>query len=377
MIRFHMALSVGCSMIAACAGTSVDQTPPPTPVPGFVSSTPIAVRALEDVVVVSSDATGITLAYAAGTDGTVLRYANQTWTREDTTTTANLHGIAAFVRDDGSEDVIAVGDEGTVVRRFPEGYFVIEPPSEFDHTSLSAIAFAALDDAYVVGDNGTAIRISSGAQTSLAPQAQLERPIDIRTVAADGTVTITEGTERFAIKDAFKSVVVVDNDVFIVGERGAVFRHARGSTDLFVREDSRTNRPLTDIFAGPALYAATTDGVLLVRGGDGVWSDTVLRTPAPVFLQGSWASRGDDVYAVGMAAAVYRFDGSSWLLTDLPPGTEMRAVAGATFTNADGIEQREAFAVGAHGLILRGPTALPRAGETLLVERQAESEEEP
>ena len=106
-------LSVGCEVLEP------EPEAPPPPPPGFVVSTPFPTRSLQYVVVVTADDAGITSAFAVGTDGTILHFDGAAWSREsvDGGLVEDLEGVSGIVDNDGFEHVLAVGEDGVVVRR--------------------------------------------------------------------------------------------------------------------------------------------------------------------------------------------------------------------------------------------------------------------
>ena len=106
--------------------------PPPfvEPVPGFVVSQPVPdVRALTDVAVLTTNSERITLAYAVGTDGAILRYDGAAWTQEFTGLDADLESISGVVDQGGIETVLAVGAAGAIVQRIDGRWGQLQSPA--------------------------------------------------------------------------------------------------------------------------------------------------------------------------------------------------------------------------------------------------------
>lgn len=342
---------IGCS----APGAAVDEEPPPPPPPGFVVSIPFTVRALNDVVVVDRGATGITAAWAVGTDGVVLHYDGTRWAQETSGVDVDLQGVSGIIDPDGDPYVVAVGADGTMLERVGAGDWRAVDTTVDD--LLFSVWVRARDDVFVVGDRGRVIRFDGEVAEPLVDEVLL----DTGAVDEDGAPI------AFPIADPLKSVMGRDNEVFAVGPRGGVYRF---DGERFAREDSQTARPLVDVFTRAGVWAATTDGVLLRRRDDG-WNDTDYNTPVPAFLQSIWARHDGDVFAVGLTPEIFHFADGEWHTTPVGDRVELRAIDGSELPlAADEPEEtprrREVLAVGAGGRIVRGPLAVARAGETAL-----------
>ena len=349
---------VGVSL-AACDDPieeDVDVEPPP---PGFVVSTPVTTRTLTDVAVLGADVDGITLAYAVGTDGVITRFNGTGWAKENSGTDFDLEGVSGFVDGEGVETVMAVGAGGTVLSRVNGVWTALPSGTE---RLLFSVWVRRDDDAFVVGDRGTVLRYDGTALTALTDELLIDT----------GTVDDAGNAIEFAISDPLKSVMGRGADeVYAVGPRGVVYRY---DGTRFLREVSETNRPLVDVFTRGGIFAATTDGVLLRRRGEG-WNDTDFITPIPIFLQGVWARGDGDVFAVGLGRDVFHRTDGVWTGTDVGEGVELRAIDGVELPLAedapeDAVAQREIMAVGAGGRIVRGPLVEPVDGESRLKTRE-------
>lgn len=356
-------LLVSGALAGACDELVAPPPPPPEPVPGWAVSTPLEVRTLTDVTVTRADHTGITSAWATGTDGVILHWDGATWTPETTNVAVDLESVSGLVDGDDIEHVFAVGADGTVLRHSSAapGWQVLST-GVTEH--LFGVWMHQRDDVFVVGDRGRVLRFDGEVIVPLVDEVL----IDTGAVDENGAVI------EFPIADPLKSVMGQGGDnVFAVGPRGSVYRY---DGTRFRREDTGTNRPLADIFTRAGVWAAATDGVLLRRRGEG-WSDEEFIAPVPIFLQGIWARGDGDVFAVGLSPEVFHLENGLWSLTSLGAGAVLRAVDGAELPPdpeapplAEGEEPpptvRQVFAVGAGGRIVRGPLVLPLAGEVAL-----------
>lgn len=353
MSRSHVAALTVTVLLCACAP---EEVPPPAETevaPGWVLSRPFPeTLSLQDVVTLST-----TRAYAVGTGATLLRYDEGSWTQEaapdGVDAGAVLESVSGVVDEEsGAEVVMTVGEGGLVLLRGESGWSRLESGTT---AHLFGVWVRALDDAFIVGDDGTILRWSDGAVTSMDAEATQERTLP------DGTV------EPYRIPEALKSVAGRgSSDVYVVGLGGSAY-HFDG--ERFTREDSGTSRPFTDVFTGAGVLATATDGVVFRRRGEPddqgrYWADA-LRVPVPLYLQGVWATGGDDVYAVGMAGSIFHWDGSAWTTTTLSEESHLRAIDGVYEVLEGAGEGEEAsveirrtvFVVGAGGRILRGPSA--------------------
>lgn len=342
MRRSHVVLSLVLLSAPGCEPEVVPEPPETEVAPGWQLSRPFPeTLSLQDVVTLSP-----TRAYAVGTGGTLLRYDEGTWTREDAPEAAadpRLESVSGVLDiESGAEIVMAVGEGGAVLLRGEGGWTSLESPTT-EH--LFGVWVRTLDDAFIVGDRGTILRVEDGVVMSMDVEARQERTLP------DGTV------EEYRIPEALKAVAGGGgSNVYAVGLAGSIY-HFDG--DRWTREDSRTSRPFTDVFTGAGVLATATDGVVFRRGGEG-WDDG-LRAPVPLYLQGVWATGGNDIYAVGMAGSVFHWDGDVWSTSQVGDDAHLRAIDGV-YQEPEGDDaavQRTVFAVGAGGRILRGPSARP------------------
>jgi hypothetical protein len=365
--RVGLALAVAV-MTMACDDLLAPPVEDPPPAPGFVVSTPAEVRTLHDVAVIVADHTGITSAFAVGTDGTILHFDGAAWAREASGVTVDLESVSGVVDEDGFEHVFAVGAAGTVVRRTgASGDWEVIPTGVTEH--LFGVWVRRDDDAFVVGDNGRVLRWDGEVLTALVDEVLIDT----------GAVDEAGDPIAFPIADPLKSVMGRNDEVFAVGPRGSVYRF---DGTRFLREDTATNRPLVDVFTRAGVWAAATDGVLL-RRRDGSWRDDEFVAPAPVFLQGIWARGDGDVFAVGLSPDVFHLENGAWTITSAGAGVALRAIDGAELPPdpdaappAEGEEPppvvRQVLAVGAGGRVIRGPLVTPLPGEVALTTVAAE-----
>ena len=343
--------------LTACTPDPVDEEDDEVvaPVPGFVVSIPFETRALADVTIVDTDDTGATAAWAVGTGGAVLHFNGLTWQPENSGVTVDLESVFGIIDPDGDPYVVAVGADGIFIERVGAGDWRAVPTTVEDR--LFGVWIRARDDIFAVGDNGRVLRFDGEVMQVLVDEVL----IDTGAVDDNGVAI------AFPISEPLKGVMGRDDEVFAVGPRGSVYRF---DGERFGRETSLTNRPLADVFTEAGVWAAATDGVLM-RRREGVWDDTEYTAPVPAFLQGIWARDDGNVFAVGLTPELFHLVNGQWTTTTIGARVEMRAIDGLQRRLAeDAVEGTdpgiEIMAVGAGGRIVRGPDALPRAGETSL-----------
>ncbi len=354
-----------CAVVAGCSPEAVEPEDPDAPVtePGFVVSTPVTVRALVDVTIVDADDKGASSAWAVGTGGTVLHYDGTSWLAEDSGVTLDLEGVFGILDPDGDPYVVAVGADGTMIERTGAGEWRAVATTVNDR--LFGVWVKARDDIYAVGDHGRVLRYDGEVVEVLVDEVLIDT----------GALDDAGAAIAFPISDPLKSVMGRNDEVFAVGPRGSVYRF---DGTRFAREKSLTNRPLSDVFTEAGVWAATTDGVLL-RRREGVWNDSEYIAPVPAFLQSIWARDDGNVFAVGLTPEVFHFINGEWTSTVVGERVELRAIDGVNLRLAeDALEGTdpgvEVLAVGAGGRIVRGPLALPHAGETSLTTVVVETE---
>jgi hypothetical protein len=364
--REHATLVGWALGLLACQAPSTSSPEAPSVEPGFVVSIPVPVRTLTDVAILGANPVEITSAFAVGTDGTILHFDGDTWTREDSGVSVDLESVSGVIDDAGVEHVFAVGGDGTVLRRADEARWVNVPSGVSEH--LFGVWVRRRDEAFAVGDRGRVLRWDGAVLVPLADELLIE--------------TGALGAVAFPIAEPLKAVMGRDEDLFVVGPRGAVYRF---DGTRFRREDSGTNRPLADVFTRAGVWAAATDGVLLRRQDDG-WRDDVFVAPVPISLQGVWARNDDDVVAVGLAPEIVHRHNGAWSMTSLEPGVALRAIDGVELpdppadddVDADSVaadDRRQVLAVGAGGRVVRGPRVRAKDGEVALPTVAAEDSE--
>lgn len=393
--------SLACILAAGLgAGCDVLVPAPPEPEPppkGYYLSQPFDdVRLLADVIVLAPN-----VAFAVGSDGTVLAWDGATWSKEDSGVTADLESISGFLNGEGVPNLLAVGAQGTVIHRNAAGAW--EPIASGVAEHLFGVWVRNDIDAFAVGASGTVLRWNG---TVITPQLTHTRQL---VVGADGT------NNYFAMAQSLKAVAETDGQMFAVGASGAIYCYdpngdpngypasvltcdntagnacpAPGGANTWQLDSSGTTRNLAGLSVEGGAMAPTTDGVLLQRVNGPCpaprddagrftqdnWSDD-FRVPTPAFLHDVWRDSGM-TFAVGLSSDLYQYSGS-WTLVRIADEAELRAVDGTWVpppedAGPDETGGPQLIAVGGGGRIVRGPRVDPLPGETLLAERPADEE---
>ncbi|MEO1336265.1 MAG: hypothetical protein AAFV29_11510, partial [Myxococcota bacterium] len=279
--------------------------------------------------------------WAVGWDGTIIHYDGETWTQETTTATVPLTGVSGLPLPGnlGPEEprpdpvVFAVGWNGTILQRNPDGTWVPATVSEPINENLFGLALGDDDVGLAVGDNGRIVAWDGMAWT---PQP-LEVPGEF-----SGDIIQPKGTlQRVWTQNG--------NRFYVTGSGGAAYRSEQGLT-RFEAIDTRISDPLRGVWGtgNNNVYAVGLDGLIL-RFSGGQWrrvSNNGADALPAVFLFGVAGTGGNDITIVGWQGTVARFDGDSWVVEETDSTVDLRDVWVDTATDA-------AFAVGASGTVLQ------------------------
>jgi hypothetical protein len=234
--------------------------------------------------------------YAVGGDnqpsrGVVMRRNGEVWSEVELGVEVPLlNWVTGF----GADDVIFVGDGGTIVRGDGETWSVQESPTEQD---LWGVWGSAPDDVWAVGG----VPFPGGA------------PTIVRFDGEAWTLVETPTLTRENVFAFFKVWGSGPDDVWVVGQRGVVLRWD-GAT--WTELDAGVTVDLISVWG-------TGPGRVAMVGGRGsgwiaTWNGTELRSvqpPALPGLNGVWM-QGDAIHVAGEQGELARFDFDTLALED-------------------------------------------------------------
>ncbi|MCC6751325.1 MAG: hypothetical protein IT371_26970 [Deltaproteobacteria bacterium] len=267
--------------------------------------------------------------------------------------TALASGTTATLRAVGGSPARtwAVGASGAAVALTPGGGAQLRPAPVT--STLRAVWAASANDAFFVGEGGTALRFDG---LRFAPQS-VGTAVGLYgcwggsasngwLVGAAGTARRFDGASWQAVtsgvtQDLFAVAGLGASEILAVGASGVA---RRGGASGLVAVTTGTTRNLFGLWlAGPTDgWAVGANGTLLRFDGTRFVA-TPSGTGRPLY--GVWGSGPSEVWAVGAMGTLLRFDGASW-----------KSVASGTTKDLYGVwgaGPSEAWAVGASGTVLR------------------------
>ena len=267
-----------------------------------------------------------TVAWAAGTNGTVLQLATSTWSRETTNSTQILNGVWS-----GDNVVYTVGANSEVLRRVGSTWARVTVPSA---ELLYGVHGNSATDVVIVGANGTLLRWNGTTWSVLSVGGLAGNLYQVsgsaanggrRYVVGDGGVAQLDGTTATLVNtpyapQLFGVSVDATGTAWTSGERGAVLRSA--------------------------------------DAGGAAWTTNNL---APDLLD-VWTTATNNAFAVGEFGFVYRWNGTTWTRQQTPTVATLQTVwavgANDAFAGGDNRRERVAARAGLHAVRL--PAFLPR-----------------
>ncbi|MGF1511749.1 MAG: hypothetical protein ACFB9M_19815 [Myxococcota bacterium] len=313
--------------------------------------------------------------WAVGWDGGIVHYDGVEWTREVIVTTSTItptlpltsvFGVPLPNNVDVTDPtfipppVFAVGWEGTILERMPDGVWV-EAPRAVGTSTLTQDLFAVHihdeNSGLAVGDQGT-IFVWDGVEW------------DYRRLRVPGAFSGEIIEPRVSLAGVWTPN---GNEYTIVGSRGAAFR-SFGIGDSFVALDTRIEEPLRGIWGtgNNNIFAVGLQSTILELQGS-EWRRITNRgaDDIPVtFLFGIHGRGGNDVYIVGWQGVAVRFNGGRYEVEDTTVEADLRDVWTAPIervqlTEDFAYDRDVVFAVGANGTILRREPPPPEPPEPL------------
>jgi hypothetical protein len=301
--------------------------------------------------------------WAVGWDGGIVHYDGVRWTQEfisvSSTVTPTLPLTAVYGApippgidvDDPTfvpPPVFAVGWEGTILQRRPDGVWVDAPRAVGTATTTTDLFAVHIHDessGMAVGDQGQ-VFVWDGVEWQ---SRRLRVPGPFSQEIIEPRVSLA-------------GVWTPDGDQYtIIGSRGGAFR-SRGIGQSFVELDTRIEEPLKGVWGtnNDDVYSVGLESTILrLQGAE--WRRITNRgaDEIPVtFLFGVHGRRGNDIYIVGWQGVAVRFDGNRFTTEETTVDTDLRDVWAAPLervqlTETFAYDRNVVFAVGANGTILR------------------------
>ncbi len=272
---------------------------------------------------------------------------NSTWAPESSGTTQALNAVTVLL----DKSVVAVGAQGTIVRREPTGGWSIVPVA----VSADLLAIAADGaDVWAVGKGGAVARSADGGKTFFAAASGYANDLhSVDLVAGEIFVggsngrflrgTVAEAPD-FVSESLNTSETYVGiwsraaNDVYLAGS-GGTQNHWQGSG---IYTGSGTSYPLSDgCGAGAASFWAVGGRTIVAWTGSG---GGVASTISAVNLYGVWASSTARIIAVGAGGTIH-VSLTQWVKETSGTAADLYGVAG--------LPTSDFYAVGAGGAIVR------------------------
>lgn len=247
------------------------------------------------------------------------------------------------------DDVVAVGDRGTILERRGGHWQLVTRPGEDD---LRAVWASAAAGVFVVGPSGAVLRRSGGAWAERQVQG-MPLMYGVWGASAQAVYAVGHGGAIYRFNGAkwgrMTSPVTSSlrdihgcgpSEIYAVGDDGTVVRHDGTS---WSEVNAPGSKRLTAVWCGGGtVHVAEQTGRVHRRDGSG-W--TVLREPehSSVYYFDLWGRGPGDLWLVG--SRVFHHDGSAW--TEVIGSGSLRGVWG---TPAGAV-----FIVGWRGAILERP----------------------
>ncbi|MFZ2491022.1 MAG: nuclear transport factor 2 family protein, partial [Thermoanaerobaculia bacterium] len=208
--------------------------------------------------------------------------------------------------------MIAVGQQGAILRRSGGAWSPLTPPARIQFSSLWA---ASADEMFVAGDEGALFHFDG---------TEWKR-FESGTTANLDSIWGSSPRDVFAVGDADGAIVHFD------GERWS-------------RMESGTAQPLFSVCGTSPrdVFAVGMGGTILHFDGIS-WLPMLSGTAA--HLTGVWCSSPADVYAVGMGGTILHYDGQTW--------SAMASGMNTHLTRVWGRSPADVFVIGTGGVILR------------------------
>jgi formylglycine-generating enzyme required for sulfatase activity len=245
--------------------------------------------------------------FAVGTNGTIVRYDGTGWSAMSSGTSEHLRGVWGS----SGSDVFVVGEGGTILHYNGVAW---SPMTSNTTGDLFGVWGSDGRDVYAVGDAGTILYYDGTSWSDMSNPMSAFRAVwgsgagDVFAVGSNGIIAHYDGSAWSAmssgttewLQDVWGSGA---GDVFAVGSNGTI-AHYDGSA--WSAMSSGTTEWLQDVWGTSPydVYAAGEAGTILHYNGT-PWSPMSSGTTERLY--GLWGSSGTDVYAVGANSTVLHY----------------------------------------------------------------------
>jgi photosystem II stability/assembly factor-like uncharacterized protein len=251
--------------------------------------------------------------YVVGDGGLILRWGGTAWQSESSGVVSDLYDVWG---NDTSAFVVGAG--GMILRRV--GVSWQQMSSGTTRTLRGIAVLSTTGEAYAVGDGATALRWNGTAWSSVS-SAVLNNH-DLRSVAA------TDG----------------NYPVYAVASSGEIYRlpSAAGTWEQVYTTNTIDFGGVTVSALGTFAVGREVGGTVMRTSNGTTWTRDIFGFQSELT---SIASTATEVWAVGDAGAMLRYDGSPWTPQSSGRNAPLRAVSAADASNV--------WAAGASGTLLR------------------------
>ena len=254
-----------------------------------------------------------------------------------------------------ADEVYAAGTDGTIVRYDGAAWTVFEPaPPTTD--VLVGIWRAPTGELYVIAANGGVFRYRGDAWETITPAVTVPLfgiwgtdATNVLVVGDGGRIQRHDGTAWTAMTSG--TMVPLRSlwgtsaaNIVAAGNLGEI-RHYDGMTWQAPPGTPLAGLTLRGVWTGASGAAVAVGnlgtGAMIAMQSGPTWAQHSIPT---MYLSGVWGRTGDDIYAVGTGGTIVRWGGEAWTSMTAPASEILNAVGGA---------EGNVFAVGAGGTILR------------------------
>ncbi|MBW2733732.1 MAG: hypothetical protein JRH20_15195 [Deltaproteobacteria bacterium] len=244
--------------------------------------------------------------------------------RDDAGSQANLFDIWGI-----DENAIwAVGSEGAVLFYNGEKWTRQKTPTMVQLTSVWG---TDINDVWAAGFGGTVLHFDGTTWTDVPVPTDvfMEQVPDAGAPTGDAAAEVRQNL--WGIWAAGRDGVT--DELWAVGDRGTVL-HYDGV--IWTRIDSEVEEKLSGVWAPRAgkVFIVGDFGTILVGDQSGLAKQR-LEVDDPAYekfkskaLRAVWGRGGSDIYAVGLSGAIFHFNGNNWLLVGGAPPQMLRDVWG-------------------------------------------------